>query len=211
MILLSVVLVRDNTSHSLLVLYFNSLATRYPIRQCIAVTSATRMQLILLLSCPLALIMGDTCSQKVDKLESEMTTMMKRMETMYKLESEMANLMKRMEMMETEAASTKTDLVVLDNKFKQTRDIPYVTICAFQDLWTSPSSTITYDKIVADFNNADRPNGGDGVLDVNSGVFTCLTAGHYTISYSGDASMDSGEIVWIVIYLNGETIGDVGS
>ena len=30
----------------------------------------------------------------------------------------------------------------------------------------------------------ERPGGGDGVLDLNSGVFTCITPGYYTVSFS---------------------------
>ena len=33
-------------------------------------------------------------------------------------------------------------------------------------------------------NSGDRPGGGDGVLDLDSGIFTCLTPGFYEVSFS---------------------------
>ena len=43
---------------------------------------------------------------------------------------------------------------------------------------------MTFDRFLANFNNADRPGGGDGVLDLDSGIFTCFTPGYYTVSFS---------------------------
>ena len=39
-------------------------------------------------------------------------------------------------------------------------------------------------KFLANYNNAARPGGGDGVLDLDSGVFTCVTPGYYSVSFS---------------------------
>ena len=43
---------------------------------------------------------------------------------------------------------------------------------------------MTFDSFLAIFNNANRPGGGDGVFDLDSGIFTCFTSGYYTISFS---------------------------
>merc|ERR1719264_2423750 len=47
------------------------------------------------------------------------------------------------------------------------RDLPYMMACAFQDYWSEAGTTITYDYLLSDYNNANRPGGGDGVLDTS--------------------------------------------
>ena len=83
------------------------------------------------------------------------------------------------------------------------RDLPYLTLCAFQDTWTSASSTITYDSFLTDFNNGDRPGGADGQLDLGTGVFNCLRDGIYRIDFSGWANLDPAEQVQVFLYHNG--------
>ena len=83
------------------------------------------------------------------------------------------------------------------------RDLPYLTLCAYQDEWTSADSTITYDKFLTDFNNGERPGGADGQLDLRTGVFTCLHAGIYSVTFSGFAGLDPEERVEVFLYLNG--------
>ena len=91
------------------------------------------------------------------------------------------------------------------------RDLPYVTISAYKDYWSTHSQTaITYDSLVADYTNADRPGGGDGSLDITTGIFTCLTPGFYEISYSANVRMEDNETVVLYIYRNGVRIGPVG-
>merc|ERR1711890_7619 len=85
-------------------------------------------------------------------------------------------------------------------------DLPYVMSCAYQDKWTTASSTITYDSLLSDYNNSDKPNGGDGRMDITTGGFTCLTAGHYTVTYSGYVVADPGEDVYIYLHHNGERV-----
>ena len=50
--------------------------------------------------------------------------------------------------------------------------------------------TVTFDSFLANFNNANRPGGGDGVLHLDSGVFT--TPGYYTVSAYGDRGPNFG-------------------
>ena len=50
---------------------------------------------------------------------------------------------------------------------------------------------------LTEFNNAARPGGGDGELDINAGTYTALTNGHYTISYSGQAYTHQTEVISI--------------
>ena len=84
------------------------------------------------------------------------------------------------------------------------RDLPIVIISAFQpNLLTSPQ-TVTFDSFLANFNNADRPGGGDGVLDLDSGIFTCFTPGYYTVSFSLHGYRDSNYAdPYLYLYKNG--------
>ena len=82
--------------------------------------------------------------------------------------------------------------------------------CANLDNWTAPSSTITYDRLTADYNNADRPGGGDGNLDITTGMFTALTPGHYTITYSGHAALNRDLAIDVFLYHNDQKVGDEG-
>ena len=64
------------------------------------------------------------------------------------------------------------------------RDIPYLMFAAyqvswwhfltlvalFQDSWASVG-TVNYDYFIADYNNGYRPNGGNGTMDLDTGVF----------------------------------------
>merc|ERR1712241_1242536 len=63
------------------------------------------------------------------------------------------------------------------------RDLPIILISASRrSALTSshPFPTVTFDTFLANYNNG----GGDGKLDLDSGIFTCLTPGYYTVSFS---------------------------
>ena len=64
------------------------------------------------------------------------------------------------------------------------RDLPIVIISAYRDSAIKSPQTVTFESFLANYNNGDRPGGGSGVLDLNSGVFTCATPGYYTVSFS---------------------------
>merc|ERR1712080_126879 len=70
------------------------------------------------------------------------------------------------------------------------------------------SANITYDSLISDYNNSDKPGGGDGVMDIDSGHFTCLTAGHYTVTFSGWARVKPGEIAYVSLYHNGDRVDE---
>ena len=50
------------------------------------------------------------------------------------------------------------------------RDLTIVIISAFKTGPIHSLQTVTFDSFLANYNNADRPGGGDGVLDLDSGV-----------------------------------------
>ena len=61
------------------------------------------------------------------------------------------------------------------------RDLLNVLIPAYQPNSVTSAQTVTFDSFLA---NGDRPGGGNGVLNLDSGVFTCFTPGYYTVSFS---------------------------
>merc|ERR1712212_612472 len=71
------------------------------------------------------------------------------------------------------------------------RDLPIVIISAWRAGTIRSPQTVTFDSFLANYNNAARPGGGDGVLDLDSGVFTCFTPGYYTVSFSAHGAVGS--------------------
>ena len=88
----------------------------------------------------------------------------------------------------------------------RTRDLPYEMFCAYQDKWTTPSSTISLASFLADYNNGDRPGGGQGEMDLATGTFTCLTGGYYTISFAAYHLLHLKESTNLFLYHNGERL-----
>ena len=106
------------------------------------------------------------------------------------------------EAVEDKLKIAESKVETLEASSQVVRDIPYLTTCGYQGSWSTPSAIITFDRLVSNFNNANRPGGADGVLDITTGTFTCLFPGHYTVTYSGRAEMDSGEEVDVWLYKN---------
>ena len=63
-------------------------------------------------------------------------------------------------------------LYVRDNVRAALAEVPYLAVCAYKQVWEPEilGTAITFDKFLANFNNADQPGGGDGQLDLNTGV-----------------------------------------
>ena len=71
------------------------------------------------------------------------------------------------------------------------RDLPIVFISAWQSKILTSPQTVTFESFLVNFNNHDRPGGGDGLLDLDSGIFTCITPGYYAVSFSAHAVVTS--------------------
>jgi len=82
------------------------------------------------------------------------------------------------------------------------RDLPFEMVCAYQHLWTASNSVIKYDRITAEFNNSDRPGGGDGRMNIETGVFTTVTSGYYIVTYGGRVAVHAGEYTDMWLYHN---------
>merc|ERR1711953_1058684 len=85
------------------------------------------------------------------------------------------------------------------------RDLPIILISAYRGGPIRSPQTVTFASLLANYNNGDTPGGGDGKLDLDSGVFTCLTPGYYTVSYSayGLVGPDFGDHIIMYLYKNG--------
>ena len=59
------------------------------------------------------------------------------------------------------------------------------------------------DRFLSEYNNADRPGGGDGEMSLETGIYTCLTPGFYKISYSGYSRLLPGQETRVQMYHNG--------
>merc|ERR1711962_1306884 len=80
------------------------------------------------------------------------------------------------------------------------RDLPVLLISAWQssgcttptECATESGKTVTFESFLNNFNSG----GENGALDLDSGVFTCVIPGFYTVSYSAisylDVSIDIG-------------------
>ena len=106
-----------------------------------------------------------------------------------------------------EDISKKTDKA----EFNSVRDLPYVMMCAHKDYLETTNvigneSTVTFDRFLSNYNNAGRPGGGDGELDLTTGIFTCLTPGLYTIALSGVAELGPGDQNMFWLFHNGQKV-----
>merc|ERR1712192_24694 len=90
------------------------------------------------------------------------------------------------------------------------RDLPIVIISAYRkDSITSSIQTVTFDRFLANFNNADQPGGGDADFDLGTGVFTCATPGYYSVSfsaYSTNVLPSSSVYAELYLFKNGELV-----
>ena len=88
------------------------------------------------------------------------------------------------------------------------RDLPIVLISAWQPSIITSPQTVTFDSFLANYNNGDRPGGGDGVFDLDAGIFTCITPGFYTVSFSahGAAGGKYANGQFLFLYKNGSEL-----
>jgi len=78
--------------------------------------------------------------------------------------------------------------------------LPYVMVCAYQFSWDVSNSTISYDRILSEFQT-----GGDGEMDLSTGVFTAGISGYYQVTLSGWVNIQSyGGEYYVFLYKNGK-------
>merc|ERR1719209_1872154 len=83
------------------------------------------------------------------------------------------------------------------------KDLPYEMVCAYKGTWTEENSIVSYDKITVEFNNSDQPGGGDGSMNIETGIFTTVTSGYYIITFSGSVGVHAKEYTGMWLNHNG--------
>ena len=99
--------------------------------------------------------------ERIERLENRGEEMkMEMRQEMDKLKSELSK------------KENELSLYVRDNVRAALAEVPYLAVCAYKQVWEPEilETAITFDKFLANFNNADQPGGGDGQLDLNTGV-----------------------------------------
>ena len=137
------------------------------------------------------------CQKNEEKMEAHTEKIEEKTKAQY--EKLMCEMTEKLEEQETQLAAVETRLLSV-------RDLPYLMVCVYQDIWTTAGATITYDAILSDYNNSDKPGGGDGKLDIETGTYTAITPGHYTVTFSGVAGVNAGEEILIYLWCNGERV-----
>ena len=103
------------------------------------------------------------------------TQLLERIERLEKRGEEMKMEMRQeMDKLKSELSKKENEvgLYVRDNVRTALAEVPYLAVCAYKQVWEPEilETAITFDKFLANFNNADQPGGGDGQLDLNTGV-----------------------------------------
>ena len=87
------------------------------------------------------------------------------------------------------------------------RDLPIVLISAWRESPLKSPQTVTFESFLANYKNGERLGGGDGELDLESGIFTCITHGYYKVSFSAYGVVGPGHSPqWMFLYRNGEQV-----
>ena len=103
------------------------------------------------------------------------TQLLERIERMEERGEEIKmELRQEMDKLKSELSKKENEvgLYVRDNVRAALAEVPYLAVCAYKQVWEPDNlgTAITFDKFLANFNNADQPGGGDGQLDLNTGV-----------------------------------------
>merc|ERR1712179_430239 len=150
---------------------------------------------ILWVSCLLLLrpIQGEMSNQLVEQLIKDMNVKIAEMEVKnQEIEAKIEEVTKENNSLKTRVEElTKQDEAVTSQMSAvqsslstalSPREFQMIYTCGYKLQWSKAGSTITYDTLTTDFNNADRPGGADGA----------------------QSRLDSGESVGISLFLNGE-------
>merc|ERR1712037_953582 len=118
-----------------------------------------------------------------------------------------ADLEKRFAKMESKRevrAEVKKELnKVLPTAVEQgLKELPYEMVCAYKGTW-SEVGIVSYDKITVEFNDSNQPGGGDGSMNIETGVFTTVTSGYYVITFSGSVGVHAHEYTGMWLNHNG--------
>jgi len=120
-------------------------------------------------------------------------------------DEEMKEIRNKFEEEREEKSDLTEKLNVMTKKLDTLQNSPVVISCAYKYYWSKAGSVITYDYHVVE-------DGGKGGINLDDGTFTVGPGGdgYYTVTYSGTAVLNSGELVYVFLYRNGEDVGGHG-
>ena len=137
---------------------------------------------LLMLLLPAFSLAKESCMQEVlllrQQMEVEKVAMQSKLdkmaESIEKLEAEAAQARVKSAEMQTEAEEIQaaTAKLVRGQALAQAE----VMVCSYRLSWTE-TGTISYSKILTQFDNCDQPGGGCSSMDISTGVFTAITPG----------------------------------
>ena len=148
---------------------------------------------ILLLLLPAFSMAQDSCMEEVLRLREQMQ------EEKVVMESKMQMMAANIERLAAEAAEAKLKSAEIQAKAEEIQaergqavaPQAEMMVCAYRLSWTD-TGTITYSKILTQFDNCDQAGGGCGAMDISTGIFTAMTPGKpltlflsLKLSYSG--------------------------
>ena len=144
--------------------------------------AAAAGKLLMLLLPAFSLAQEESCMQEVlllrQQMEVEKVAMQSKLDKMAasieKLEAEAAQARVKSAEMQTEAEEIQaaTEKLVRGQALAQAE----VMVCSYRLSWTD-TGTISYSKILTQFDNCDQPGGGCSSMDISTGVFTAITPG----------------------------------
>ena len=137
---------------------------------------------LLMLLLPAFSLAQEACMQEVlllrQQMEVEKVAMESKLDKMAasieRLQAEVAQARVKSAEMQTEAAEIQaaTAKLVRGQALAQAE----VMVCSYRLSWTD-TGTISYSKILTQFDNCDQPGGGCSSMDISTGVFTAITPG----------------------------------
>ena len=118
-----------------------------------------------------------------DKLETSLGKLASTMkEEMGEFEATVSKLKTEVERKENASNCSSSSLTK-----SSLRDSPILLISAWRSNITSPQ-IVTFETFLANYNNG----GADGLFNLDSGVFVCITPGYYTVSFSAYSKSTRG-------------------
>ena len=170
------------------------------------------------------LLAGAAVAQK--ELEARNEGMERRLEARYKemetrieaKDKEMENMLQKLDKMkkEMEGSTSKLRMEIEENLRKEIasnfpdsnalmkpslRNLPIVLISAWRDSVIITPQTVTFESFLTNFDNGERPGGR---FDLDSGVFTCLQSGYYTVSFSAYGALSPAHLAQdLFLFKNG--------
>ena len=68
-----------------------------------------------------------------------------------------AGIMSQLVELKQQHGELATKVGILQDELDRLSDLPYEMVCSHKREWATPDATITYDYILSEYNNSDRP------------------------------------------------------